>query len=84
MNQDPKLNLSCFNLNKEKQMKKMTALMLVLALNLGSIAYAAEEISKDQYIEKAVASGMDSGAAEDKFSELDKDQDGKLSTDEQK
>ena len=65
-------------------MKKMTALMLILALNLGSIAYAAEEISKDQYIEKAVASVIDSSAAEDKFSELDKDQDGKLSADEQK
>ena len=65
-------------------MKKMTALMLVLALNLGSIAYAAEEISKYQYIEKAVASGIDSSAAEDKFSELDKNQDGKLSADEQK
>jgi hypothetical protein len=65
-------------------MKKLTALMLVLALNLGSISYAAEEMTKEQYIEKAVASGMDSGQAEAKFAELDKDKDGKLSAEEQK
>lgn len=74
----------CFNFNQRKQMKKLTALMLVLALNLGSIVHAAEgDMTKEQYIEKAVASGMDSEQAETKFADLDKNKDGVLSTDEQ-
>ena len=64
-------------------MKKLTALMLVLALNLGSISYASEEMTKEQYIEKAVASGMDSEQAETKFADLDKNKDGVLSANEQ-
>jgi hypothetical protein len=65
-------------------MKKLTALMLVLALNLGSIVHAAEgDMTKEQYIEKAVASGMNSEQAETKFADLDKNKDGVLSTDEQ-
>lgn len=76
--------MPCFNFNQRKQMKKLTALMLVLALNLGSIVHAAEgDMTKEQYIEKAVASGMDSEQAETKFADLDKNKDGVLSTDEQ-
>lgn len=76
--------MPCFNFNQRKQMKKLTALMLVLALNLGSIVHAAEgDMTKEQYIEKAVASGMDSEQAETKFADLDKNKDGVLSANEQ-
>ena len=84
MDQDQRSYVLCFNFNQRKQMKKLTALMLVLALNLGSIVHAAEgDMTKEQYIEKAVASGMDSEQAETKFADLDKNKDGVLSTDEQ-
>ena len=72
---------SVLTLTKENKMKKLTALMLVLALNLGSIVHAAEgDMTKEQYIEKAVASGMDTEQAETKFADLDKNKDGVLST----
>ena len=84
MDQDRRSYVLCFNFNQRKQMKKLTALMLVLALNLGSIVHAAEgDMTKEQYIEKAVASGMDSEQAETKFADLDKNKDGVLSADEQ-
>lgn len=84
MDQDQRSYVPCFNFNQRKQMKKLTALMLVLALNLGSIVHAAEgDMTKEQYIEKAVASGMDSEQAETKFADLDKNKDGVLSANEQ-
>ena len=84
MHQDRRSYVLCFNFNQRKQMKKLTALMLVLALNLGSIVHAAEgDMTKEQYIEKAVASGMDSEQAETKFADLDKNKDGVLSANEQ-
>ena len=84
MHQDQRSYVLCFNFNQRKQMKKLTALMLVLALNLGSIVHAAEgDMTKEQYIEKAVASGMESEQAETKFADLDKNKDGVLSINEQ-
>lgn len=59
--------------------------MMTLSLNSAFAgAHSKGDISKEQYIEQAVTKGKDPAEAEKTFDDLDKNEDGVLSSDEQK
>jgi len=67
--------------------KILSTLVIMMTLSLNSAfagAHSKGDISKEQYIEKAVSEGKDPAEAEKTFDGLDKNEDGVLSSDEQK
>ena len=68
-------------------MRVITSLVMLLLLTKNVFAGSHEkmkELSKTQFIEMKVVEGMSAEDAEVTFNELDKDQDGTLSIEEQK
>ena len=69
-------------------MRVITSLVMLLLLTTTNVFAGShekmKELSKTQFIEMKVVEGMSAEDAEVTFNELDKDQDGKLSVEEQK
>lgn len=67
--------------------KIISALVIMMSLSLNSAFAAAHskgDLSKEQYIAKAVSEGKDAAEAEKTFDGLDANKDGVLSSSEQK
>ena len=67
--------------------KILSTLVIMMTLSLNSAyagAHSTGDVSKEQYIEKAVSEGQDPVKAESTFDGLDMNKDGVLSSDEQK
>ncbi len=67
--------------------KILSTLVIMMTLSLNSAyvgAHSKGDVSKEQYIEKAVSEGKDAAEAEKTFDSLDANKDGVLSSTEQK